>query len=396
MFSGFGWTISLGLLLTSTFSWSQIPASRQLQQHQQKLEQLQRSIDELKEQLQQHTQQEISLHQQLARLQRYRILLERSIALQTQELRRLEDSLRLVQYELNRLSARRDSLGHHQRLLLRQFYLHYHSGAEHNLPVPSQPYVRSLLFHYLHQYRHLQHRHDTVSQLRIRLQSLQHQRLQWLHKREKQRQELYQTLRHQERLLAKLRSRRQELHTLLRERQRSAQQLQSMIQRLITESRQYQTSPTSTKRVLPPLSSPKAQLPPAASTLPPKGELRWPSSSRRLLRGYGLQRNIETGIVWQNPGIDIAAPRGSPVHAVAAGIVKLVQWLPTYQNVVVVEHADALRSVYANLERVLVSPGTAIAAGTTIGSSGITLDGEGFHLQLWRGRSPLNPLEWLR
>jgi murein DD-endopeptidase MepM/ murein hydrolase activator NlpD len=194
--------------------------------------------------------------------------------------------------------------------------------------------------------------------------------------------------------LAHLQTRTATLRRLLLQRQRDARRLQQLITQLAT-------------RTLPPPTrlSPRLRTPPIPQAMvqpaPPPPSLsalvfRWPSASRRLLRGYGLQRSPETNTSWDNPGIDIAAPRGSTVTAAAAGVVRLIQWIPTYQYVVVLEHADNFRSVYGNLESVSVAVGTTISAGTPLGTVGETPDGAGFHFQLWRGRQRLNPLEWLR
>lgn len=337
------------------------------------------------------------MHQRLQQLQQYRRLLERSLALHTHELQRLDDSLQGLRQELLRLHEHRQKLGHHQRLLLQQLYRSHTFDPADALTARLRHYVYVLLTHSLRQSQQLQQQHDTIAQLRDRLQALQHQRLQWLQRREHQRRELEHTIQQQKRLLTALRSRRQALERLLRERQRDAQRLQRTLERLAAAARQHKQ-----KMPEPVTPSPAPTVATLAPTprLPAHGSaghtLQWPSASRRLLRGYGAQRNAETGIVWTNPGIDIAASRGSPVQAVAPGIVKLIQWLPTYQSVIVVEHANNLRSVYANLERVTLHPGAVVDAGTILGTSGSTPDGEGFHFQLWRGRQHLNPLEWLR
>ncbi len=372
--------------------------SAQLEQQRQQLHQLQRSIEQLQAQVQRYTSQELSTQQRLQQLQRYRRLLERSLALQARELQRLDDSLQRLHRKLLHLREHREELGHHQRLLLHRFYLSGSSNMPNEFSVRLRHYVHTLLTYSLQKSEQLQREHDTMAELRNQLQALQQQRLLWLQRHQYQRQELERTIQQQERLLATLRSQRQSLERLLRERQRDARQLQRTIERLAAEAARH-------RKPIPPSATPKSAPPAVASLLPsphsptpigPHPSLAWPSSSRRLLRSYGTQRNAETGIVWTNAGIDIATPRESPVRAVAPGTVKLIHWLPTYQGIVVVEHANNLRSVYANLQTVAVRPGSTVSTGTVLGTSGSTPDGEGFHFQLWHGRQHLNPLEWLR
>ncbi|MDW7997495.1 MAG: peptidoglycan DD-metalloendopeptidase family protein [Bacteroidota bacterium] len=399
--SGFLWGISFFFPLLSLSGKEYQGENTLLLHHQRQLRQLQHRIEELRLQLQKSKQEEQSAQQRLQRMRHYRNLLERSIALMSRELQRLEDSLDRVQRELALLGARRDTLGDYQRRLIRSFYLYWHTTEDSAARLRLQYYTQALLHHCTSQQQELSRRHDTVVQLRLRLQQLQHQRHQWLQRREVQRQELESVLRQQERTLAALRTRQRELRRLLQERQHSAQRLQRTIERLIAAAQQQKKPQT-------PVSSPSQRgltppspaIPQTATTRPPlhasrtlSERLLWPSSSRRLLRGYGLQRSHETGIVWENPGVDIAAPQGSPVRAVAAGVVKLIQWLPTYQNVVVVEHPNDLRSVYANLASLSVSVGASVSQGATLGSAGSTPYGEGFHFQIWHSRQRLNPLE---
>ena len=379
----------VAVFLTAAPLWAQSSA-RELERRQQELEALQRSITELRRQLDAHQRRMESLTAQLRHLRRYRLLLERSLTLTRLEIQHIDDSLQRLRSELALLSARRDTLGQYQRRLLQRFYLLWLSPGKSGLPL--QPYVRAVLDHYQRHDQLLAWRSDTLARLQQRLQSLQERRNRWLQQHQEQHRELLRTIDNQERILAQLRRRRDQLQSVLRQRQSSARRLQRMIEHLAARLRQ---SPSRSPRLLPTL-PPSAALPPTSAAPASKGSFRWPSSSRRLLRGYGLQRNPETGVAWDNPGIDIAAPQGSPVYAIAPGVVKLLQWLPTYQNVIVVEHPGGFYSVYANLQRPAVSPGATVNAGTLLGTAGSTLDGEGFHFQLWRGRQRLNPVEWLR
>lgn len=355
----------------------------ELERYRRQLSELHRSIEQLRQQLENTERQQRSLQLRIAQLRQYSQLLQRSIELTTLALRRLEDSLQLLQKELARLGAQQDTIDMQQRQLLTSFYRWWHGKESDTLRPRLEFFTRQLLLHYRHRSHHLTQQRDTIERLRLRLSTLQQQRTDWLRRRQQQQAELTQTLQRQQQLLNSLRNRQQELRRLLRQRQQSAQRLQQLIAQLQAEASRRKPPPS-------PPPSPSTSQPLAPKSLP------WPSSSRRLLRGYGLQRNPETGVVWNNPGIDIATAAGSPVYAVAAGTVKLIQWLPTYQYVVVLEHANDLRSVYANLETVAVSLNSSVSQGTLVGTAGRTPDGEGFHFQLWKGRQRLNPLEWLR
>jgi murein DD-endopeptidase MepM/ murein hydrolase activator NlpD len=70
----------------------------------------------------------------------------------------------------------------------------------------------------------------------------------------------------------------------------------------------------------------------------------------------------------KNPGIDIAAPAGSPVKAAAGGTVALVTKDTSGRPIIILSHADKMLTVYANVGRVEVKKGEAVKRGQVIGS----------------------------
>jgi hypothetical protein len=93
-------------------------------------------------------------------------------------------------------------------------------------------------------------------------------------------------------------------------------------------------------------------------------------------------------------GIDLAAPLGTPVRALAAGTVVSAGRAPDGAVVVVIRHHDGTESRYAHLAPdLVVAPGQVVAAGEVIGRVGMTgvTTGPHLHLELWRGGLPLDP-----
>jgi murein DD-endopeptidase MepM/ murein hydrolase activator NlpD len=74
-----------------------------------------------------------------------------------------------------------------------------------------------------------------------------------------------------------------------------------------------------------------------------------------------------------HPGVDIAGPYGSPVRAIAGGVIASVGEQPGYGLTVVVDHGGGLRTRYALLSFATAMPGMAIAAGELIGRTGSRL-----------------------
>jgi murein DD-endopeptidase MepM/ murein hydrolase activator NlpD len=79
-------------------------------------------------------------------------------------------------------------------------------------------------------------------------------------------------------------------------------------------------------------------------------------------------------------GIDIGAPGGSPIAAVASGVVIHAAWLGGYGNLVVIDHGGGIATAYAHQSSIAVGSGTAVSQGQTIGYVGSTGHSTGNHL----------------
>ena len=96
----------------------------------------------------------------------------------------------------------------------------------------------------------------------------------------------------------------------------------------------------------------------------------------------------ERGPYWKlgyHPGIDFRAAVGTPVKAVADGIVIEAHeagWNAGYGGYVKIDHGNGLQSLYAHLSRVDVEVGTQVSAGEKLALSGNTGVSTGPHLHL--------------
>lgn len=92
-------------------------------------------------------------------------------------------------------------------------------------------------------------------------------------------------------------------------------------------------------------------------------------------------------------GIDIAADRGTPVLAPAAGTVSFAGTHAEYGLTVMLDHGEDLRTIYGHLAKVSVALGQQIARGGELGRTGNSGRSSGPHLHyeiLVNGR-PVNP-----
>ncbi|MDH7514661.1 MAG: peptidoglycan DD-metalloendopeptidase family protein [Bacteroidota bacterium] len=126
-----------------------------------------------------------------------------------------------------------------------------------------------------------------------------------------------------------------------------------------------------------------------------RGRLPWPVAGGRLIGGFGEQVNPKHGTVTISNGIDIGSEANASVRAVADGVVSTVFFIPGYGNLVILDHGEGFRTVYAQLSSILVRQGERIKAGQTIARSGEALSGPCVHFEIWRQRNKQNPLHWL-
>jgi murein hydrolase activator len=86
-----------------------------------------------------------------------------------------------------------------------------------------------------------------------------------------------------------------------------------------------------------------------------RGKLRWPVVHGTVQTPFGNQTHPVLKTITQNTGIDIATPSGSEVYAVADGEVAVLSFIPGFGNVLILNHNNGFRTVYAHLSDVTVS-----------------------------------------
>ena len=94
-------------------------------------------------------------------------------------------------------------------------------------------------------------------------------------------------------------------------------------------------------------------------------------------------------------GIDIAAPKGSPIHTVNDGVVSFAGKQGGYGNVVVIDHGDGWTTKYAHCDSIAVSVGDKVSASDVIAAVGSTgrSTGPHLHFEVERDGKNLNPLK---
>jgi len=129
-----------------------------------------------------------------------------------------------------------------------------------------------------------------------------------------------------------------------------------------------------------------------------QGSLDWPVRGE-LVGRFGPETHPRFGTTINNNGIDISAALGTPVRSVAAGTVEYTSDdFASYGPIVIINHGDGYRTLYAHLSDILVTTGQTITAGQVVGRVGDTgsLKGPILHFEVRQGDSALNPEQWLR
>jgi septal ring factor EnvC (AmiA/AmiB activator) len=163
-------------------------------------------------------------------------------------------------------------------------------------------------------------------------------------------------------------------------------------ERLAAESRDRELNKTTAPPVLQPVTADTK-----ASMIfeQRRGKLRWPVTHGTIQTPFGNQIHPVLKTVTQNTGIDIATPSGSDVYAVADGDVAVLSFIPGFGNVLILNHSNGFRTVYAHLSDVMVSESQHVTEGTVIAKSGDTVAGAILHFEIWKERDKQNPEWWL-
>jgi septal ring factor EnvC (AmiA/AmiB activator) len=128
-----------------------------------------------------------------------------------------------------------------------------------------------------------------------------------------------------------------------------------------------------------------------------RGQLPFPAQGRVEV-GFGRVVNPRFNTVTVQKGLDLRAPEGSPVTAVAEGTVVYAAWLKGYGTLVIVDHGAGYHSLYAHLANAEVEVGNVVEEGERLGSVGDTgsLKGAYLYFEIRKAGQAVDPLPWLK
>ncbi len=124
----------------------------------------------------------------------------------------------------------------------------------------------------------------------------------------------------------------------------------------------------------------------------------WPLATRGVVTsGFGMRRHPITGRYSMHRGIDIAARPGSPILAMADGLVVFSGRKPGYGNIVEIRHPNGIKTRYAHNQENLVQEGDLVNKGERIALVGSTGSSTGphVHFEVIRNGRAVNPIGYL-
>ena len=109
----------------------------------------------------------------------------------------------------------------------------------------------------------------------------------------------------------------------------------------------------------------------------------WPidrTKLRSVSSLFGMRKHPRYGYWKMHEGVDLAAPKGTPVYATGNGIATMATWKPGYGQVIELNHGFGYKTRYGHLSKMYISKGDSVTRGQVIGEVGNTGVSSGSHL----------------
>jgi septal ring factor EnvC (AmiA/AmiB activator) len=196
-------------------------------------------------------------------------------------------------------------------------------------------------------------------------------------------------------VLSKIRSDKQLFQRELTRKMHAAREVEKMIADLIERERLRKEKEAAAARERLGARTPPPAAEPAGTFEQKRGKLRWPVSGGAIASRFGRQVHPVLKTVTQNTGIDIAVAPGSDVVAVAEGEVSVLSFIPGFGNVLILNHYNGYRTVYAHLSDIAVVETERVNEGQMIAKSGDSPAGSVLHFEIWKDREKQDPEWWL-
>ncbi|MBN8728178.1 MAG: M23 family metallopeptidase [Xanthomonadales bacterium] len=123
-----------------------------------------------------------------------------------------------------------------------------------------------------------------------------------------------------------------------------------------------------------------------------------PVAQGYISSGFGGRTDPINGHSGVHLGVDFGAPSGSPILAVADGLVTYADTRSGYGKVIEIDHGNGFVTRYAHASAFIARPGQRVRAGEAIAKVGSTgrSTGPHCHFEVWRNGRAVNPMSYVK
>ena len=128
------------------------------------------------------------------------------------------------------------------------------------------------------------------------------------------------------------------------------------------------------------------------------GSLELPVTAGRIVSGFGIHKHPDFNVDVHRPGIDIVAPAGAEIRAVAGGRVLYAARLSGYGKMLILDHGRRYYTVYGHLSRLALAVGDRVTRGERIAWAGeAPSSGQSrLYFEVRKNGKPVDPVPWFR
>ena len=330
---------------------------------------------------------------------------EKLIAGCDQTLAVLDDSIYVVQKEMNRLQARHDTLSRYYGRLIRGAYKNRDSRLWYMYILSSESigqglkragYLRGMSAQLSAQALRIRETSARLAVEKERLAGLRKESADMRRKVVGERSRLKGEEADANKLVNQLGKDRKKFQKELKEKNRQKEALNRKIADLIRQESQKAAKGSGKKTAGGKTTSTAVDTKLSNEFAANKGRLPWPVEGAVVERFGKHHHPVYTNVeLPQNNGVTLAVRPGAQAKAVFNGKVTQIVVLPGYNQCVLINHGSYF-TLYSKLRSVSVKVGDAVTTGQVVGTVD-TIGGEDlFHFELWKGSTPQNPEGWLR
>ncbi len=120
------------------------------------------------------------------------------------------------------------------------------------------------------------------------------------------------------------------------------------------------------------------------------------NTKNRIGSGFGMRFHPILKVLRMHSGIDIIAPRGTPIYATGDGVIDRDESGSGYGIVCLVDHGYGYQTLYAHMSKKVVSAGQKVKRGQIIGYVGMTglAVAPHLHYEVHKNGRPINPVNF--